>query len=171
MERFSFQQFQKMFRSSARAFHLELRDVYRVGDEYIPFRKWLHGEPDDFAWRGDWLSFMTEVTARGVNVQRVRVVSEPHTDYVRWEMALDPHNIEAGEDIRYLPRHRARDIAFPAEDSWLFDNNRLVLSLFKPDGGSGGFAQEFDPGLLAQYREVRDQVWPRAIPYAEYVAS
>lgn len=170
MERISLAQFEDMFRSCTRAFHLELRDVYRVEGERVPFERWLNGEPDDFAWHNDWLSFMKGVTTSAVTVQRVRVVTEPHTDYIRWEMALDPQNLEVGEDIRYLPRHRAEDITFPAEDCWLFDDNRLVLSLFTPEGGSGGFAKEPDPGLVAQYRDVRDQVWPRAIPYAEYVA-
>ena len=170
MERITFQEFQDMFAISKRAFHLELRDEYRVEDEEIPFERWLRGEPDNFAWRTEWLSFMTDVTTKGVSVQRARVVTEPHTDYVRWELALDPQNIESGEDVRYLPRQCAEDIAFPREDCWLFDGDRLVLSLFKPDGGSGGFARERDPDLIEQYRTVCDQVWSRAMPYAEYLA-
>jgi hypothetical protein len=97
-------------------------------------------------------------------------VTEPHTDYVRWELALDPQNIDAGEDVRYLPRHRAQGIVLPTEDCWMFDDDRLVLSLFKPEGGSGGFAREYDPDLIRQYRVVCNQVWSRAVPYAEYVA-
>lgn len=107
---------------------------------------------------------------KGVVVARARVVTEPHTDYVRWELALDPQNIDAGEDIRYLPRHSAEDIVLPTEDCWLFDDDRLVLSLFKPEGGSGGFARECDPDLIRQYRVACDQVWSRAVPYARYVA-
>ena len=169
MERITFPEFQDMLRSSVRAFHLELRDDYRVEGEEVPFEKWLKGEFDDFEWRSGWLSFMKEVTGSGVRVERARVVTEPHTDYIRWELALDPQNIEVGEDIRYLPRHDAADIVLPDEDCWLFDDDRLVLSLFKSDGGSGGFAQMFDSGLVAQYRAVCDQVWSRAVRHAEYV--
>lgn len=169
MERITFQEFQDLFRRSKRAFHLELRDSYHVEDEVVPFGKWLKGEPDDLEWRGEWLSFMEDVAGKGVKIERVRVVTEPHSDYVRWELALDPQNIDAGEDIRYLPRHETEGISFPEEDCWLFDDDRLVLSLFKPEGGSGGFAREADPDLITEYRAVRDQVWSRAIPYAEYV--
>ena len=169
MEAITFQEFQDTFRASRRAFHLELRDDYRVEDEKAPFDKWLKGEPDDFGWRIEWLSFIKEVTTRGVVVERARVVTEPHTDYVRWELALDPQNIAAGEDTRYLSRRRAEGIVLPAEDCWLFDDDGLVLSLFKPEGGSGGFSREYDPDLIRQYRVVRDQVWSRAVPYAEYV--
>lgn len=170
MEKITFEEFQGMLRTSKRAFHLELRDHYHVEAEEVPFGKWLKDEPDDFEWRSEWLSFIKEATARGVTVQRARVVTQPHTDYVRWELALDPQNIAVGEDIRYLPRHRADDIVFPAEDCWFFDDDRLVLSLFKPEGGSGGFALAYDPDLIRKYRVACDQVWARAVPYAEYVA-
>ena len=170
MEKVSVQEFQGMLRASKRALHLELRDYYHVEDEEVPFRKLLTGEPDDFGWRGDWLFFIKEVAARGVVVQRARIVTQPHTDYVRWELALDPQNIAAGEDIRYLPRRHADDIVFPAEDCWLFDDNQLVLSLFKPEGGSGGFAQEYDPALIEQCKIACNQAWLQAVPYAEYVA-
>ena len=35
-------------------------------------------------------------------------------------------------------------------------------------GRTGGFALEADPDLLKQCLAVRDQVWDRAIPYAQY---
>lgn len=85
-------------------------------------------------------------------------------------MTIDPQNIEAGEDIRYLPPHQATDIRLPEEDYWLLDEDTFVLSLFIPDGSSGGFARVSDPGLLQQCRTVRDEVWARAIPFAQYVA-
>jgi Family of unknown function (DUF6879) len=165
------QQFQDRLRRSRHAFHLELRDSYRVEEEDIPFARWLRGEPDDYAWRRGWLSFTREVTATGTKIERVRVVTEPISDYTRWVLSVDPQNIEAGEEIRYLPRRLASGIDFPAEDYWLFDGDELVLSLFKPDGRSGGFAIQDDPVLVAQHREVRDAVWSRAIPYAEYVSK
>lgn len=170
MEPITFQEFQDMLGASTRAFHLELRDVYSVEDEAVPFEKWLKGEPDDFAWRTEWLSFIKDVTTKGVKVERARVVTEPHTDYVRWELALDPQNIAAGEDIRYLPRRHTEGIVLPDEDCWLFDDERLVLSLFKPGGGSGGFAREADPDLIARYRSACDQVWSLAVPYSQYIA-
>ncbi|MFI0482744.1 DUF6879 family protein [Actinomadura sp. 9N215] len=160
--------FRGLFRSSSRAFHLELRDTYGVDEENGPFLAWLNGEPDDYRWRRSWLTHVREVTSAGVSVQRLRVVTEPHTDYVRWEIAMDPANVEAGEDVRYLPRHLSNGIMFPDEDCWLFDDEKLVLSLFQPDGRSGGFALADDPGLLNEYRRARDTGWSRAIPSADY---
>lgn len=100
----------------------------------------------------------------------MRLVSLPHTDYTRWSLDVSPLNIGAGEDIRYLPRHLAEDVDLPDEDFWLLDDDVLVLSVFSPDGRSGGFARESDPELVRQCVAARDQVWERAIPYAQYVA-
>ena len=103
-------------------------------------------------------------------VQRVRLASRPHTDYIRWGLDVSPLNIEAGEDIRYLPRHLAGDITLPEQDYWLMDDDTLILSVSSADGRTGGFASEPGPDLLRQCLAVRDQVWDRAIPYARYAA-
>jgi hypothetical protein len=169
MEPLSYDGFKAMARRSGRAFHLELKDSYNVAAEDGPFGKWQRGEPDDYSWHQDWLSFLREATAAGVRVQRVRVVSLPHTAYTRWGLSMSRLNVEAGEDMRYLPRHLATDIDFPPEDYWLLDDDKLVLSVFSEDGRTGGFALEADSEVLRQSTAARDQAWNRAIPYARYV--
>ena len=39
-------------------------------------------------------------------MQRVHVVSEPLTDYLRFEITGYRLNVEAGEDVRILPRRQ-----------------------------------------------------------------
>jgi hypothetical protein len=170
MEPLGYEDFKALAGSGTRAFHLEQRDSYHVAAEDEPFGRWLAGEPDDYAWHQDWLSFLRQATAAGVAVQRVRLASVPHTDYTRWGLDVARLNTAAGEDIRYLPRHLAGDIRLPEEDYWLVDDDTLVLSVFSADGRTGGFARETDPELLRQCLQVRDQVWERAIPYARYAA-
>ena len=63
--------------ASKRAFHLEQRDAYNVAAEDEPFGRWLRGEPDDYAWHHDWLSFLRQATAAGVTVQRVQARVHP----------------------------------------------------------------------------------------------
>src|SRR5579859_7785782 len=101
---------------------------------------------------------------------RLTFPSVPHSDYIRWGLDVSPLNIEAGEDIRYLPRHLTEDLKLPDKDYWLLDDDTLILSVFSPDGRTGGFAREPSPELLRQCLVVRDQVWDRAIPYAQYAA-
>jgi hypothetical protein len=170
MEALTYEDFKALALSHGRAFHLEQRDTYNVESEDEPFGRWLDGVPDDYAWHAEWASFVRQATTAGVQFQRVRLASEPHTDYIRWGLDVSPLNIKAGEDIRYLPRHLASDIELPEEDFWLLDDDLLILSVFSADGRTGGFALPSSPELLRQCIAVRDQVWRRAIPYAEYAA-
>jgi hypothetical protein len=170
VEPLSYEDFKALVSARKRAFHLELRDAYNVESEDEPFGRWLRGEPDDYAWHREWANFVRQATAAGVEVQRVRLASVPHSDYIRWGLDVSPLNIEAGEEIRYLPRHLAEGIELPDEDFWLLDDDVLILSVFSADGRTGGFARPSSPGLLGQCISVRDQLWKRAVPYAEYVA-
>src|SRR5258707_11744968 len=113
MEPLSYDEFKTIARTSNRAFHLERNDSYNVSAEDEPFGKWQRGEPDDYAWHQEWLRFLKEVTAAGTQVQRVRLVSIPHTEYTRWGLAIARLSTEAGEDIRYLPRDMTRGIDLP----------------------------------------------------------
>lgn len=170
MEPLSYEDFKALALARRRAFHLELRDAYNVESEDEPFGRWLRGEPDDYAWHRDWANFVRQATAAGVEFQRVRLASVPHSDYIRWGLDVSPLNIDAGEDIRYLPRDLTADIELPQEDFWLLDDDVLILSVFSADGRTGGFALPSSPELLRQCITVRDQLWKRAIPYAEYTA-
>lgn len=102
---------------------------------------------------------------------RVRVVTVPHSDYTRWGLTVAPLNIEAGEDIRLLPRHRAAAIDFPSDDYWLFDDERVVFTVFEDDGRFAGGMETFDPEIIEQCRKVHQQVWRLAIPRSEYVSA
>lgn len=170
MEPLSYEEFKALAAASKRAFHLEQQDTYNVEAEDEPFDRWLRGEPDDYAWHQDWLSFLRQVVSAGVQVQRVRLVSLPYTDYSRWGLDIARINAEAGEDMRYLPRHLTEGIQLPDEDYWLLDDGTLILSVFSADGRTGGFAREASPELLRQCLTARDQTWDRAIPYAEYIS-
>jgi hypothetical protein len=168
MESLSYDRFKALACSSRRAFHLEQRDTYNVAAEDEPFGRWLRGEPDDYIWHQDWLAFLRTASEAGVQIQRVRLVSTPHTDYTRWGMAVARVSTQAGEDIRYLPRHLAARISVPDEDYWLFEDDKLILSVFSGDGRTGGFTRETSPDLIRQCAAVRDQVWDQAIPSAQY---
>jgi hypothetical protein len=90
-------------RPSARscAVHLELKEAYGVIEEDEPYRRFMAGEDDDFAWRDGYFELMKGVTARGVAVRRVRLVTEPLNDYARFLLHITPGNIAVGEDVRY----------------------------------------------------------------------
>jgi hypothetical protein len=171
MERLDRDGFRALFRGSVRssAFHLELKEAYGVAEEDEPYRLFLAGERDDYGWRAGYFGLIRDVTARGVSVRRVRLVTEPLNDYARFLLHITPGNVAAGEDVRYLSHTRASSISFPDEDCWLFDDTSLVLLKYRPDGRSDGFWTDDDPALIAAYRTACNQAWELAIPYAEYV--
>lgn len=153
------------------AFHLEVQDSYHTPDEAGPFELFLTGRPDDFAWHKPWLRLVEDVTATGRKITRARVVSVPHVDYTRWGLTVSPHNIAAGEEIRWLPRHLIDPNQLTSDDYWLFDDSLVVFTVFEPGGQFSGGAATSDPAIVTHCRTVRDRVWRAAIPHDQYVTS
>ncbi|MBF6326943.1 DUF6879 family protein [Nocardia transvalensis] len=161
--------FNDLFREAKNeAFHLEVKDSYETPEESEPFRRFLNDQPDDYAWLQEWLDLITETTARGVKVHRARVVTVPHTDYVRWSLKVALQNTRAGEEIRYLPRHSIKFSELTTDDWWLFDNDVLGFTVFEPSGRWAGAAVTTDPRIVDYARKVKHRVWPLAMPFREY---
>jgi hypothetical protein len=120
------------------AVHLEMRDVYATSAEDEGFAAWKRGhrlDPDDReSCRRPWLDLVQEVTAKGVAMRRARVVGEPQSEYIRYEHSFTFTNVAAGEEIRWLPRRLASDLALPENDFWLFAGNLVQFNVFDGDG-------------------------------------
>lgn len=164
--------FEALFRGFARtACHLEVQDSYHTPEETGPFQRFLAGQPDDLDWHQPWLELIRGVTGAGRAVKRARVVSVPHVDYTRWGLVISPHNIAAGEDIRWLPRHQIAPEALTTDDFWLFDNELVAFTVFEPTGRFVGGATTTDPAIVAHCRSVWERVWAAAIPHERYVSA
>ncbi|GHA38857.1 hypothetical protein GCM10010372_43780 [Streptomyces tauricus] len=172
MELISSAERNQLFESFAHdAFHLELRDDYSVPDEDSPFANWLRGETVDYSYMEPWTQLIRRVTRQGKAVRRVRVVTEPHTSYIQWEHATTTLNEEAGEEIRWLPRHCLPEgITFPVEGSdwWLYDDRLLAVGHFASDGRVLGSELIEAPDTVAECVRLRDLLWSAAIPHSEY---
>src|SRR5581483_10320989 len=110
------------------------------------------------------------LTAEGREVQRVRVLAEPPSDYQRWEMWGARWNISAGERVGYLTRQRARDLGLPDADWWLLDDERVITMGFDDDGRITGKMLVIDPAVITRYRAWRDLAVRNATP-AEVTAA
>jgi hypothetical protein len=80
------------------------------------------------------IGIVKETLARGVVMRRARIVSEPVTDYIRWEHAVTRLNLDAGEQVRWLPRRQASDIPLPGNGFWLIDGRLAMFHFFTGDG-------------------------------------
>ncbi|MGN2640048.1 DUF6879 family protein [Nocardia takedensis] len=151
------------------AFHLEVRDSYSEPAENERLRAFLAGEEPPEEEPVPWHALMRETTQRGVSVSRVRVVTEPLSDYHRWLLTITARNIASGEDIRYVPRHLAGTV--PADDFWLFDDEWVVYNVVDEIGRPRGAAVTIDPSVAEYARASRDRLWTSAVPFSSYAAG
>lgn len=157
------------------AVHLEMRDAYGVAGEADDFARWQStGERDmdpGSPYWSSWVELVRRTVARGVTVRRARIVSEPVSDYIRFEHAGTPVNVEAGEQVRWLARRRASDIALPGNDFWLIDGRVIRWNHFTGDGASGGGEISEDPAAAKLCADAFETVWERATPHQDYKIS
>lgn len=157
------------------AVHLEMRDAYAVDYEAGPFAEWKSGlrhDPADRAsWWRPWLDLIQETVGRGVVVRRARIVSEPVSEYIRYEHSGTFTNVAAGEHVRWLPRRRASDIPLPGNDFWLIDGCLIRWNHFTGDGASAGGEISEDPAAAKLCASAFEEVWARGVPHDQYKIS
>lgn len=150
------------------AVHLEMRDEYTPNDPvYLDWRAGVAIVPRD-RWR-QWYDLMAATTARGIHVRRARIVSEPVTDFIRYEHHLtDGLNLAAGEEVRWLPRRQASSLALPGNDFWIFDDRLVRFNYFTGNGDDAGDELVEDEAVVHLCSSAFESVWRRAIPHQDY---
>lgn len=173
MEPLTPDQWEELFTSCKQsASHLEMRDWYAAEDEKGRFERFLATGQRDHAAEADerreWLDLMRKVTSAGVRVRRARIASEPVSDYIRFEWHGAGPTIEAGEDLRWLPRRLASGLALPGNDFWLFDERTAMFNHFSGDGRPLGQEITTDAAKVELCRTAFEAVWKLAIPHRDY---
>ncbi|OLB74780.1 MAG: hypothetical protein AUI14_22665 [Actinobacteria bacterium 13_2_20CM_2_71_6] len=145
-----------------------MRDSYTPDDP--DWRDWREGRRFDPAERyREWFDLITETIARGVQVRRARIVSEPVTDYIRFEYDVTAGlNIAAGEQVRWLPRRTAADLLVPGSDFWIFDESVVVFNHFDGPGNWIGQDRRDDEELAKRHASAFEAIWTRATPHESY---
>ncbi|MCI0689234.1 MAG: hypothetical protein L0Y54_18680 [Sporichthyaceae bacterium] len=150
------------------ALKLELRDVYLPNDP--GYQAWRAGQTEQAVKRyADWTDTVRAAVARGISMRRVRVVSEPVSDYIRFEHAVTQDvNISAGEAIRWLPRRQASTVCLPPSDFWLFDGRLVQWVHFTGEGESAGSEVTDDQGVAGLCQTAWEAAWERGIDHAAF---
>ncbi|GGT02358.1 hypothetical protein GCM10010156_70270 [Planobispora rosea] len=152
------------------ALHLEMRDGYTLNDP--DYHAWRTGHRIDLndrsSWWRPWLQNIVDASARGVQVRRARIVSEPISSYIRYEYDITVPNVRAGEHVRWLPRRQTTDLALPGNDFWLFDEEVLLVHHFSGEGDKVGSETITDPRVVTFCLTTFEAVWERAIPHDHY---
>ena len=160
------------FRTSA--FRLEGRQYYDSPKEREWFEHWRRtGEVPAFTPANDpWCKLVAEAKAAGKTMQRVRLVEEPLTDYVRFELQCQLHSVEAGEDIRVTIVKPERDFAVNDDllsdrfDFWLFDEETVVELEYDREGHFVNAYEVTDTSY--RYRAYRSMALKRSKPLKEF---
>ncbi|WUD64399.1 hypothetical protein OHA40_22180 [Nocardia sp. NBC_00508] len=130
--------------------------------------KWAEGEHDDLEWLQGWCSTLRNHVAAGRSVRRARIVSEPLSDYQRWSYGIAQPMVDAGEDIRWVPRRRVSSLAIPGNDFYLFDDRLVVFLHYAGNGLGSDKVTSTDPHDIRLCRTAFEAVWQLAIPHREY---
>jgi hypothetical protein len=157
-------------------FRLETLQVYRGSgeDEAIAaFDAGLAAPPDDPV-QTEWEAMIRGHVAAGRMMQRVHVVVEPPSAYMRFELtwAYAP-NAAAGEDIRIIPVTGDEwSAGLPRRlDFWLFDSTDLYIAHYGADGTWLGVEPVDDDTYVRAARAWRDEALQLAQPWRDYIAT
>ena len=166
------EQFDRLLTGFVReAVHLEMRDAYGTEVELPHMAKWAAGQPDSLDWLQGWCDILREARKNGKSVRRARIVSEPLSDYQRWSYSIAQPMVDAGEDIRWVPRRLVSSVAVPGNDFYLFDDRLAVFLLYTGDGLSAGKFTSDDPGDIQLCRTAFEAAWKLSVPHSDYKPS
>ena len=170
-------EFDRLFeRFEHTAFRLETLQHYSMPYEDGLLRRFLAGElepvglNEKYAW---WRGLIADAVAVGKRVERIHVVAEPLSDYMRFQLAwLYPGNAIAGEDIRIIPISSGRwpaDLPGYGHDYWLLDSQTMALLHYDYEGRFVAVDLTDNESQIAQANAWRNAALHQAISYKEYM--
>ncbi len=159
------------------AFRLETLPQYLVPQDVERLRIFREtGQPPSRTTEtSPWLGLIARTTAAGRRWSRVHVVSQPFTEYLRFELLAYRDNAVAGESIGIADRDTHAALAQLTEDFWLFDGDGdhpiAVLMRYDADGHYLGAERAGHPDTVARRRAQRDLALALATPLDEYLVK
>jgi Family of unknown function (DUF6879) len=164
------------------AVRLETRPEYRAGEaEAERIQAWKRGlpRPERSVRTNDYLREVAAGVLNGRERQRFRIVDEPISDYVRYQLVGYGESQAAGEQVFIAVRNggtaeAAKALAGIMSDAWFFDlgteDERCVLMEYEADGTftAAHLATSVDHRYL---RKLLAKVAKHSVPFNEYLAQ
>jgi hypothetical protein len=160
------------FRESA--FRLETRQYYVLAEDEPRRQAFREGHPlPPRPGKTESIRIVRDAVAAGKRVQRVHVVDLPLSEYIRYELAVYPENVAAGEDVRIACRTAHPGLKDLDTDFWLFDPETgrpaVVWFRYTQDGQILGRDYSNDPGDVQRARQQRDLAVDQSLPLSEFL--
>lgn len=149
---------------------LELRDRYAVDAAILD--AWRRGDSETVRARHEgFISRLIAEASAGVTQRRIKVISEPPSEYMRFALDLAGAAVDAGEEIRWLPRRRTSSLLLPGNDCFLLDDKFVIFNVL--DGEDGRLEQQLwtDADMVERCRSALKAAWSLAIPHHDYQAA
>jgi hypothetical protein len=157
-------------------FRLETLERYDVESDGGDFEAYLQGKPSPAAaGKQAWLDQLRCEAAEGKHSQRLRVVGDPLSDYIRYECEWGyVFNAQAGEEIRVLDLGQLdwrADLLADEEDFYLVDDQWLVRMIYDDAGRFLGAEVVGESEEFERVQGLIDQLWGVAVPFADWWAA
>lgn len=163
-------EFEERIRACRRlVFRLETLQEYRGSGEDAWIEAFQRGDaaPPPEPAQDEWEAMIRAMTAEGVRFQRVHVVTEPLTGYMRFELCWAyPPNAAAGEEIRIADGTRRWPVGVPGREFWLLDSQRYDARYTENGTWLGVSAVDTGPAHSWHAAAVA-----ASIPLREYLAA
>lgn len=146
---------------------IELRDDYGMDASLL--NAWRAGDHD--AVKHSALEYAADVAARakgGWIFQRLRVVSEPLSEYQQMAVATSGPSVNAGEQLRWLPRKLVSALPLPGNDCFVVDNEVVIFNVLGGDNQLAEIQLTRDEEVVSFCRNAFEVIWPLATPHHDY---
>lgn len=154
---------------------LESIPEYNVAEDLVLFEKWRQGKFEHDKNSKKWLENLKRTKERGVKIQRVRIVSLPFSDYIKYEINFWKHSIQNGEEILFLENKEYEKIVerfeFIPKDFWIFDDKTLIIFHYDK---RGDFVKEEPVSYeerIKKYLELKKKLLNHALPMKKFLKT
>jgi hypothetical protein len=148
------------------AWRWECQGDYAIDGDRL--RAWREGRPQDDMPKQAWLRYIRQISGEGKRFRRVRMVTDPPTEYLCWLHEQTQSNIDAGEDIRWIDAADTAAFNLPAYDFYVFDGRQVAIMRFGDDKLLTELQVSDDPTVVAEHRAYQDAAWGRAVRHTDY---
>ena len=162
-------------KTSSAVFRWEGLQHYQVDYDEPSWRAFRDGtaRPNRSVATDPWLARIAATTLAGKRWERIRYVTEPLTEYTRWELLAYGESGPAGEQISIITDLPEQVALLP--DFWAFDGqdevDRFAIVMhYSYSGEPVEFELRQDPGELTALYHAADQLREYAIGLNDYLA-
>lgn len=166
MELISVERRNELIFSARTRLKLELRDHYEVDEATL--NAWRNSDAEAVKAGMAFTGRVAAESAAGVTLRRIKVLSEPPSEYMRFALDMAGAIVDAGEDIRWLPRRLTSTLLLPGNDFFVLDDESVVFNVLDGDDGRAEQQLWTDPDVVGTCRAAFETAWKLAVPHRDY---